>query len=76
MSWQIFYSFKFQTQQSIYLNCLKNCLGFASHGNNDMLGNFGLWDQTAALEFISENIGAFGGDPNRISLIGYSAGAV
>ncbi|KAI1708092.1 carboxylesterase family domain-containing protein [Ditylenchus destructor] len=50
--------------------------GFASLGKESSLkGNLGLWDQTAALQFVHENVHNFGGDPNRITLYGCSAGS-
>ena len=56
-------------------------LGWFTHPalrNGDPLddsGNFGTLDTIKALEWIQENIDAFGGDPNNVLVSGESAGA-
>lgn len=59
----------------ITMNFRLNYHGFLSSGDNRVKGNYGLWDQLLAVEWIYENAHLFGGDRNRIVLAGHSAGA-
>lgn len=49
--------------------------GFLSTGDQAAKGNYGLLDQIQALRWVEENVGAFGGDPKRVTIFGSGAGA-
>ena len=57
-----------------------NLFGFLAHPwlteESGTSGNYGILDQIAALNWVHENIGAFGGDPENITVFGQSAGAM
>ncbi|XP_061090725.1 neuroligin-3a isoform X6 [Conger conger] len=59
----------------ITLNYRVGVLGFLSTGDQAAKGNYGLLDQIQALRWISENVGYFGGDSNRITVFGSGIGA-
>lgn len=50
-------------------------LGFLSIPDANITGNRGLKDQQMAMRWIKDNIQRFGGDPSRITLVGWSAGS-
>jgi para-nitrobenzyl esterase len=50
-------------------------LGFATLGQGAGGANFGLQDQLAALAWVRDSIGRFGGDPANVTVFGESAGA-
>lgn len=49
--------------------------GFLQHEDINIDGNMGLKDQNLVLQWVQENIEAFGGDKSRVTLMGHSAGS-
>ncbi|KAI1862820.1 uncharacterized protein JN550_009967 [Neoarthrinium moseri] len=75
--WQMPTSWVERSQSHIVvtINYRLNIFGFPNARGLEQQ-NLGILDQRAALEWVRDNIAAFGGDPKRITQMGRSAGAV
>lgn len=66
----------------VSINYRVGALGFMVHpelaaeNEEGISGNYGIYDQIAALDWVRENISAFGGDPDNITVAGQSAGCM
>lgn len=66
----------------VTVNYRLNLFGFLAHPDLSAetdykgSGNYGLMDQHASLQWVKENIASFGGDPNKVTIAGESAGSI
>lgn len=58
----------------VTLNYRLGALGFFALDHAAARGNYGLWDQKLALQWVHNNIEAFGGNPGSVTLFGQSTG--
>ncbi|KAK4962702.1 hypothetical protein LTR10_000329 [Elasticomyces elasticus] len=58
----------------VTINYRLSTLGFFAVPGTNITGNYGIGDQVTALQWTINNIAAFGGDPNQITIVGSSAG--
>jgi len=61
---------------TVTVNFRSGALGFLSTADDVIPGNQALWDQVQSLRWIQENIAAFGGDPDSVTIFGQSSGAM
>ena len=67
---------------SITANYREGIFGFFAHPQLSKetsykgSGDYGFMDQVAAIQWVKDNIAAFGGDPDRITIVGESAGSI
>ncbi|KAJ6444959.1 cholinesterase-like protein [Purpureocillium lavendulum] len=69
-----------QNQPFIFVGVNYRVAGFGFMGGAEILqdgsANLGLLDQRMGLEWVADNIAFFGGNPDRVTLLGHSAGSI
>lgn len=58
----------------VTINYRLGVMGFLA--SEEMTGNYGIADQVLALKYVNSNIKGFGGNPNKVTIAGQSAGAM
>ena len=59
----------------VTINYRLSGLGWLSLDREEVQGNQGLHDMVAALAWVQNNVGNFGGDPGQVTIFGESAGS-
>ena len=60
----------------VTINYRLNIFGYFDSDGDGVWENFGLWDIKLALQWVQQNIAAFGGDKDRVTIFGGSAGGM
>lgn len=59
----------------IIINNILFSKGFINTGDENAPGNLGLKDQVIAMRWVQQNILSFGGNPEEVTIMGYSSGS-
>ncbi|KAK3714904.1 hypothetical protein QZH41_010905, partial [Actinostola sp. cb2023] len=60
----------------VSINYRLGVLGFFNIPGTDVKGNYAMHDQIQSLKWVQQNIAAFGGDPDQVTIFGHSAGGI